>query len=291
VAISDAAFDSEIELQTWSFANCGTFFGNSILLPGFRITTAAGKHGVPDGFAFNFDQRAWWVVECELLKHGVWQHIAEQTTRFVVATRNPATLRQIRDKIFEKVLTDDKRDAAAKALKTDSTHLLQQIELFLEGVSPSLAIFIDDTDQDLLDFCDALDTPTEIYRVKKFVVNGQPEYYSPDRNQPAVTFDSIGERQEGSTVFDVIEQLGGGEVVSSKNKCYRLQDGRVVKVQYSKLHDRHQAYWYGINPSSYSQAKSLGCTYFIFIMVPVHSSVRSIPQNGQTGAAEKIDVR
>jgi hypothetical protein len=25
--------------------------------------------------------------------------------------------------------------------------------------------------------------------------------------------------------------------------------------------------------------------------VPVHSSVRSIPQNGQTGAAEKIDVR
>jgi hypothetical protein len=81
-----------------------------------------------------------------------------------------------------------------------------------------------------------------------------------------VSFDSTGEKQEGSTIFDVIEQLGGGEVVSGKNKCYRLQDGRVVKVQYSKLYERHQAYWYGINPSSYDQTKLLGCTHFIFVM-------------------------
>ena len=35
---------------------------------------------------------------------------------------------------------------------------------------------IDETDQDLLDFCDALDIPTQLYRVKKFIVNGRPEY-------------------------------------------------------------------------------------------------------------------
>lgn len=266
MAITDAEFDSEEELETWTFANCSTFFGNAILLPKFRITTAAGKHGIPDGFVFNFDQRAWWVVECELLKHGVWTHIAEQITRFVVAARNPASLRQVRDKLFEAVLTGNQQDAVAKALKTNPTRLLQQIELFLEGVAPSLAIFIDDTDQDLRDFCDALDIQTEVYRVKKFVVNGQAEYYSPDKNLPAVTFDPVGEKQEGSTVFDVIEQLGGGEVVSSRSKCYRLPDGRVVKVQYSKLHDRHQAFWYGINPSSYSQTRALGCTHFVFIL-------------------------
>lgn len=267
MSINDAAFDSENELQTWSFANGHTFFGSSsILIGGFRITTPAGKHGVPDGFAFNFDQRAWWVVECELLAHGVWQHIAEQITRFVVAARNPGTLRQVRDKLFERILSDKKDDAIAAALKTTPTRLLQQLELFIEGVSPSLAVFIDDTDQDLLDFCDALDIPTEIYRVKKFIVNGRPEYYSPDKNQPAVTFDTESNRQDGSTVFDVIEQLGGGEVVSGRNRCYRLQDGRVVKIQASKFHERHQAYWYGINPSSYEQSKGFGASHFVFVM-------------------------
>ncbi|HJZ55561.1 MAG TPA: hypothetical protein VKE74_11405 [Gemmataceae bacterium] len=266
MAITDAQFDTEGELQTWAFANSSTFFGNSILLPGFRITTAAGKHGLPDGFAFNFDQRAWWVIECELLTHGVWTHIAEQITRFVVAARNPATLRQVRDKLFEKVLADSKQDAIANALRTNPTRLLQQLELFLESGPPSLAVLIDETDQDLLDFCNALDITTEIYRIKKFIVNGQAEYYSPDKNQPGVTFESTGERQEGSTVFEVIEQLGGAEVVSSRNKCYKLKDGRIAKIQYSKLHEKHQYYWYGINPSSYSQAKSLGCTDFIFVM-------------------------
>jgi hypothetical protein len=266
MAITDAKFDSELELQNWAFLNWQTFFGKSVLLPGFRITTLAGKHGVPDGFVFNFDQRAWWVVEFELLSHGVWPHIAEQITRFVVAARNPATLRQIRDRVFEKALAENSHEAIAKALGTTTTRLLQQLELFLEGVSPALAILIDDTNQDLLDFCDALDIPTEIYRVRKFIVNGQPEYYSPDKNQPAATFDSAADRQEGSTAFNAIDQLGGGEVVSGKNKCYRLADGRVVKIQYSKLHEKPNLYWYGINPSSYNHAKALGCTHFIFIM-------------------------
>jgi hypothetical protein len=266
MVITNAEFDNEDELQKWAFGNHRTFFGNSILLPGFRISTPSGKGGVPDGFVFNFDQRSWWVVECELLKHGVWNHIAEQITRFVVATRNPATLRQVRDNLFERVLSDNSHEAVAKALGTNTTRLLQQLELYLEGVAPSLTIFIDDTNQDLLDCCDALDIPAEIYRINKFVVNGGCEYYSPDKNQPAATFDSTADRQEGSTVFDVIGSLGGGEVVSSRNKCYRLHDDRVVKVQYSKLYDRHQVYWYGINPSSYSQAKSLGCTHFIFIL-------------------------
>jgi hypothetical protein len=242
MSISDHPFDNEAELQTWAFTNSQTFFGQSILLPGFRITTPAGKHGVPDGFAFNFEQRQWWVVECELLGHGVWPHIAEQVTRFVVAARNSATLRQIRDNLFERILSEQKEDIVSRAIGTTSTRLLQQVELFIEGVSPSLTIFIDNTNQDLLDFCEALDIPNQIYRVNKFIVNGQAEYYSPDRNQPAAAFDGDGGSQGGSSAFDVIAQLGGGEVVSSKNRCYRLQDGRIVKIQYSKLHERNQAF-------------------------------------------------
>jgi hypothetical protein len=264
--ITDAKFDNEQELQDWVYDNIKEFFGECLLLPGFRITTPSGKHGIPDGFAFNFSQRAWWIIECELLSHGVWPHIAEQITRYVVAGRNAPTLRQVRDKVFQGILATDSQEQVADELHTDVPRLLQQLELFLEGVAPTLAVFINDTNQDLNDFCDALDVPTEIYRIKKLIVNELPEYYSPDHNAPAVVTTPEQTRSTGSAVFDVVEQLGGGELINSRLKCYRLNDGREIKVQYSKFYDRHQAYWYGVSPSAYGQAKDAGCTDYVFIM-------------------------
>lgn len=264
--ITDAAFEREQELQDWVYENISNFFGDCILLPGFRITTPSGKHGIPDGFAFNFNQRLWWIIECELLNHGVWPHIAEQLTRFVVAGRNNPTLRQVRDKLFEAVMNQGIENNVSEKLNTDPTRLFQKIELFIESISPSLAVFIDDKNQDLTDFCDALDVPTEIYRVNKFIVNGTAEYYSPDQNAPVVVTTPEESGRSGSAIFDAIEQLGGGELINSKLKCYKLSDGRIVKVQYSKLHERHQAFWYGINPSSYEVAKDVGCTHFVFVM-------------------------
>ncbi len=265
--ITDAPFDLEKELEAWVHLHVSNFFGDCILLPGFRITTASGKHGVPDGFVFNFFTRSWWIVECELLSHGVWPHIAEQLTRFVVAGRNSATLRQVRDRLFEAVIAQGRATDVAKQLRTDAVRLFQKIELFVESVQPSLALFIVETNKDLTDFCDSLDVPTEIYRVKKFVVNGSLEYYSPDRSSPILITQPDDEANTGSIVFDAIEQLGGGElVINERLKLFRLSDGRLVKVQYSKLHEKHQMFWYGINPSSFEAAQSAGCTDFIFVM-------------------------
>ncbi len=293
MAIQDAPFDAEIELQKWAFENCSTFFGECIFLPGFKIATPAGKQGVPDGFAFNFVDRAWWVVECELLHHGVWPHIAEQLTRFVVAGRNQGTLRQIRDKLFEKILESGKQDQVTSWLGTTPHRLLQQLEVFLEGVSPSIAVFIDETNQDLNDFCNALDIPSEVFRVRKFIVNGKTEYYSPDKNVPVLKFDTAESSQEGSAVFDAIEQLGGGDVVSGKHKCYKLVDGRIVAIRYSRFHERNNVFWYGINPSSLEQLKGFGCSDFIFVLgdegfaaVPVSIVDRYITHTAATKNAD-----
>ena len=266
MAIQDAPFEAEQELQRWAFENCATFFGDCIFLPGFRISTPAGKQGVPDGFAFNLVDRAWWVVECELLHHGVWPHIAEQLTRFVVAARNAGTLRQLRDRLFERIMEAGKHEQVISSLNTTPHRLLQQIEVFVESVSPSLAVFIDETNQDLNDFCNALDIPTEVFRVRKFVVNGKTEYYSPDKNTPVLKFDTPETSQEGSAVFDAIEQLGGGEVVSGKHKCYKLTDGRTIAIRYSRFHERNNAFWYGISPSSLEQLKGFGCSEFVFVL-------------------------
>jgi len=100
MAIIQADFDNEAELQTWVEGNLSQFLPGVFAISGCRVTTVSGKHGVPDGFAFCFTQRQWYVIENDLLAHGVWPHIAEQITRFVVALQNPATRRKIRDHLF-----------------------------------------------------------------------------------------------------------------------------------------------------------------------------------------------
>jgi len=186
MAILETEFDNEKELENWVKANIEDFLPGAICIPGCRILTISGKGGVPDAFAFNLAEHEWYVIEAELLSHGVWPHIAEQIVRFVVATQNPETRRIIRDKLFEYLLTTEKLESAAKDLDTTLERLLQQIELYIEGVDPQFVIFINNTNQDLQDMVYALSAPTKIFEVRKFVVNGSPEYFAPHRNSPVV---------------------------------------------------------------------------------------------------------
>ena len=54
MTIAEVVFDNEQELQDWVTANLDTFVSGAFFMPGCRVTTVSGKHGVPDGFAFNF---------------------------------------------------------------------------------------------------------------------------------------------------------------------------------------------------------------------------------------------
>lgn len=64
--INEADYDSEKELQDWVFSNINDFLSGSNLLNGFQITTVSGKNGVPDGFAFNFENREWFLKSYQL---------------------------------------------------------------------------------------------------------------------------------------------------------------------------------------------------------------------------------
>jgi hypothetical protein len=291
MAIAEAQFADEAELQSWAETNISTFLGNCVYLKGFMVRTASGKGGVPEGLAFDFEQREWYLVEYELLRHGVWPHIAEQITRFVVAMQNPASLREIRNRLFEYLITANLATAVARQLQIAPERLLQQVELFIEGVKPTIVIIIDDTNQDLNDFAHALDAPTQIFRVRKFVVNGQAEYYSPDSNLPALQ--TTPDDQQGADVqaYDVIEILGGGTAVLNlgRLKTYQLTDGRVIHVKKSKYHERSDDYWYGINPSSMDRMVQGGVTHIVFVMgdhgfatVPIHKVQEYLQTAGVT---------
>jgi len=156
-----------------------------------------------------------------------------------------------------------------KELGTTSERLLQQLESFIEDVSPELLIFIDDTNQDLLDMAHALAMATRVYRVKKFIVNGKPEYYSPDHNVPIITTEPVEISESQNADNDVIELLGGGELVVAKRrfKAYRLKsDGSLVTVKYSKYHEQNDYYWYGIGAVGWAYCEENNVTHMIFVM-------------------------
>jgi hypothetical protein len=268
VAINECRFEDEAELEAWAFRNLPVFLGECITLGKIQIKTPAGKTGIPDGFAFNFAAREWYLIEAELLSHGVWPHIAEQITRFVVALQSQVTLRKIRDFLFEEILSNGQAAAVAKTLGVDVDRLHQQIELFVEGIQPNVVIFIDEANQDLSDFAHALDMPTRIYRVKKFTVNGTAEYYSPDQQAPALQTIPEEKAIEGRQDLDVVEQLGGGSLITGPGrfKCYRLADGRIIHIKRSKFYEKNSYYWYGINANSLEQATQLGVTHFCFVL-------------------------
>lgn len=266
--LTESSFESEKELEQWVLLHLQEFLGECVCLGGFVITTTSGKRGIPDAFAFNFEREEWFVIECELLRHGVWPHIAEQVTRFIVALENDDTRRVIRNQLFEHILRSGRQLEVSEQFGIPSERLLQELETFVEGIQPNVAIFIDDTDQDLTDFSQAINVPVEIYRIKKFLVDGRVECYSPDRTTPAITTLPTDRAAKGTQDYDVLGQLGGGQLLStnSRVRCYRLQDGRVVHIRRSKYYPRNRSYWYGLNPNTIEVLQSVGVTHVVFVL-------------------------
>lgn len=267
MSITEASFDNEAELETWVLDNLGQFLPGSIYLAPQNIVTLSGKQGRPDGFAFNLQERTWSLIEVELLKHGVWPHIAEQITRFVVALRNSDTLISLRTALFEKILNDGLLATACESLDTTPERLLQRLELMLQGDNPSVTIFIDETNEDLHEMAQALSLPIQIFRVKKIIVNGVKEFYSPDQNVPAIQTDQSDDSSFINDI-DVIDHLGGGELEETKGKVrvYKLADHSLVYIKKSKFHDRHNYYWYGVSPRVLAVCEEKGVSHFVFVM-------------------------
>src|SRR5690554_8221503 len=88
-------FSNEDELEQVVISNYEHIFGpSSIYLPKKLIRTADGIGTIPDGFAIDLGTRKWYLVEAELLHHSVWNHIAPQVSKQVIAKIGRASCRE-----------------------------------------------------------------------------------------------------------------------------------------------------------------------------------------------------
>ncbi len=58
-----------------------------------KLKTADGVGTIPDGFAIDIGLEKWYLVEAELMHHSVWNHIAPQVTKQILASQQQMTKR------------------------------------------------------------------------------------------------------------------------------------------------------------------------------------------------------
>jgi hypothetical protein len=263
-------FENEAELHNWIEQNIQKFLGEGVYLPGnFYIYTRRNKGAKPDGFFFDFKNSNWTIIETELLSHGVWPHIAEQITRFSIASKNPETLRNLRDSFFNKIEQGNLIEPITQQIHIPSTRLLKHIEDTIESTPPNIAIFIDEINEDLEDLAESLKTPISIFKVQKFDINGRIEYFSDDYFK-----DDNSHASFQTSMQDIIEEtistpqnidlIANASIFyrRGKTKFYQTSGGERVLVKYSKQH-ANGGYWFAISPQLLEQMQQQSLTHII----------------------------
>lgn len=267
MAIQLSKYDDESELHNWVEKNIDKFFGDVIYLKGFQISTKRNKGAIPDGFILDLNNSSWTIIENELLSHGVWDHIAEQVIRFVVASQNDATKKKIRNKFFDELESKNLLNVVSEKSKIPIYNLLKHIENIIETNAPDIAIFIDDTNEDLKDMADALNASVKIFRIQKYIVNNSVEYLSPEGKGTVfeTTPEEVKESQGKPAI--AIEALGGGTLVSGANRThiFKLNSGEKVATKYSKPYE-DGGYWFGITPSVLNKYDENNVSHVLFIL-------------------------
>lgn len=167
-------FDSEAELEQVIVNNYEYLFGpTSFYLPKAKIRTADGVGTIPDGFAIDIGQRKWYLVEAELMHHSVWNHIAPQVTKQILASQQSITKRILVDLAVEQYQTDAYTKEKFEELNIAAINVRQVVGDILE-TDPIIGVPIDGVTNDLREWARTLKYKVKLWVVSKFVEFNKP---------------------------------------------------------------------------------------------------------------------
>ena len=183
-----AAFSSEQELERVVQENAEYIFGpDSIYLPKSLIRTSEGFGTIPDGFVVDLASRSWFIVEAELATHSVWNHIAPQVAKQIIAASQAPSRRML----IEMVINRIKESASYK----DRFEELGVMEIDIRRVvseifkkRPVIGIPIDAVGVDLKEWAMTLKVEVKLW-VRKLVEFGNSEniiYEIPEEYRPVL---------------------------------------------------------------------------------------------------------
>ena len=180
-------FDSESEIEKVVFDNSELLFGSySMVLPKQKINTLGGYGTIPDGIVINFESNEWYLVEVEKSSHGTWEHIAPQVSKQLTSLSNSDNLDKILNLALNNIKNNKELKDNLKELEIDEISVHGKIGSILKK-RPLIAIPIDYTPKDLLEWANTLKNEVMIWEIKKYTSDtGELLYSIPDDFEPTI---------------------------------------------------------------------------------------------------------
>lgn len=202
-------FDNEAELEQVIIDNYEHIFGpSSIYLPKKKIKTGDGAGTIPDGFAIDLSSRKWYLVEAELLHHTVWNHIAPQVSKQVIASLQLYSRRVIQDLAVKTYSSDETTREKFQELGIKELNVRKVIQDILEK-EPIIGVPIDSISSDLKEWARTLKYNVKLWVISKFIEFKSPSnviYEFPEEFKPEVDTEKeegIDENSQDITRYDV----------------------------------------------------------------------------------------
>ena len=240
-------FDSEAELEQVVVDNYEYLFGpTSFYLPKAKIKTADGVGTIPDGFAIDIGQKKWYIVEAELMHHSVWNHIAPQVTKQILASQQVITKRTLIDLAVEQYQADSYTKEKFEELNIVAINVRQVVGDILE-TDPIIGVPIDGITNDLRDWARTLKYKVKLWVVSKFVELNKPTnivFEFPEEFKPELDTEEESQPRKANTeiaqydveIIDLVNAnlLTVGEVLFM---IYKPRNGQQKKYETTVLDD------------------------------------------------------
>src|ERR1017187_4852993 len=202
-----AAFASEEELELIVQANAEYIFGpDSVYLPKSIIRTSDGFGTSPDGFVVDLASRKWFIVEAELAVHSVWNHIAPQIAKQIIAASQPGSRRMLTEMVINRVKESAAFKERFEELGISEIDIRRVLSEIFEG-RPIVGIPIDHVGDDLREWAQTLKTEVKLWIIRKMVEFGNPDnviYEIPEEYRPVLDTSPESEvTPSGYTYYDV----------------------------------------------------------------------------------------
>lgn len=173
-------YQTEKEFETDVIENAQLFFGKkSIYIDAKKKITSKGLgNSIPDGFLFDLndiENPEFYIVEAELYKHDFYGHIFPQVTKFFAFFRNFESRRDLVEKIYSLISSDQEIEKKLKTL-TKTNELYKFLSDAIEN-SQNILLIIDREKKELPEIMDTYtDTWGKMVKlqiIKKFVCGSE----------------------------------------------------------------------------------------------------------------------
>ena len=160
-------YKNEVELENLVKEHIEFIFGNnSLFFEKSKIKGRASIGSIPDGFVLLPLEQKWYVIEIELSKHPLYDHIVPQISKFFGAIKNPTTRKKLIDTFYEEIVSKPNLNYKYKiaGIKKERYKLLTDII----NRSPEFAIIIDEKTGELEEICENLPFASKIIEFKTY---------------------------------------------------------------------------------------------------------------------------